>query len=113
MLLSQRIEKIVSKVDLILEKFFSNGVSRSSFNFGYSSPTFSVDPIAGTSTQPKQEQPTIEELFTQPPSLNTIHPSPTASLKEHPIEGNPPSPKEPCETHKPSESTPQSSVPEK
>lgn len=51
-LLSQRIEKIESKVDLVLEKLFSDGAGGSSFGFGYFGPTFGVDPTAGTSTQP-------------------------------------------------------------
>lgn len=91
-------------MDVILERLFSDGISGSKLNSGYSD-SFGVDPSAGISTQAQQEQPTTEEPFTQPSPLNNMQPSPFASPKEKFVEEQLTSLKEPLNIKKSSETT--------
>lgn len=96
-LLLHRIEMVEKKIDIILEKLFSDRVRGSGLNFGFSG-SFGVDPSAGPSTQ--SQQPTDNEPFSQPSPLQTIQPSPVASPKEKSSESQPISPKEPLNKDK-------------
>lgn len=104
-LLSHKIEIVEKKIDIILEKLFSDGVGGSELNFGFSG-SFGVDFSAGPSTQP--QQPMDNEPLSQPSQLQTIQPSSIASPKEKSSKSQPISPKEPLNTNISGDQTPTS-----
>lgn len=106
-LLLHRIEMVEKKIDIILEKLFSDRVGGSKLNFGFSR-SFGVDSSTGSSTQP--QQPTNNEPFSQPSPLQIIQPLSKVSPKDKSSKSQPISPKEPQNTNKSSDQAPTSSA---